>query len=100
MKTARLYFYNEVCGYCDIYWVELFMLMETKTENGTRARADFYNILDRSFAKHTQRCLVKQHLNFSKPTEKTRYRVYLSWHLIIHLITVTSFIRLTLFMAS
>lgn len=98
---AHSYFYNEVCGYCDIYWVELFMLLETKTENGTRARADFHNILDQSLAKHTQRSLVKQHLNFSKPIDTlTQYRVYLSQHLIIHLITVTSFIRLTLFMAS
>lgn len=69
------------------------MLLETKTENVIRARADFYDILDLSLTKQTQRCLVNQHLNFSKPIEKTLYRVFLHLcrHLIIHLITITSY---------
>lgn len=93
IKSTHSYFYNEVCGYCDIYWVELFMLLETKTENVIRARADFYDILDLSLTKQTQTCLVNQHLNFSKPIEKTLCRVFLHLcrHVIIHLITITSY---------
>lgn len=53
----------------------------------------FYDILDLSHTKQTQTCLVNQHLNFSKPIEKTLYRVFLHLcrHLIIHLITITSY---------